>query len=64
MESSKSGHAITSHLGRPVAPAISNEQGSFVFDRVAECNEDGCPLDQLQSDEIMIHPGLIYRQAS
>ena len=32
------------------------------YDRVAECDHDGCPLDQLNKDEVMLKAGLIYKR--
>jgi len=35
----------------------------YVFDRIAECDAEGCSLDQLKKNEVLIRPGLIYRPA-
>lgn len=57
------GPAIGSHLGKPIFSTIESDDGKYVFDRLAECDRDGCPLQQLQKSEKMFNPGLIYRPA-
>ncbi|VAW98235.1 hypothetical protein MNBD_GAMMA21-1376 [hydrothermal vent metagenome] len=57
------GPAIGTHLGKPIFSTIESEDGKFVFDRLAECDRDGCPLQQLAKAELMVNPGLIYRPA-
>jgi len=57
------GKPIGTHLGKPIFSTIESDNGKFVFDRLAECDRDGCPLDQLKKNELMFHPGLIYRPA-
>jgi hypothetical protein len=56
------GTPIGTHLGRPIFSTVETEEGKkYVFDRLAECDHDGCPLDQLARNEILFRPGLIYR---
>ncbi len=57
------GPPIGTHLGKPIFSTIESEEGKFIFDRLAECDRDGCPLDQLDKNELMFQPGLIYRPA-
>ena len=57
------GPKIGSHLGQPIYSTIEAEGHKYVFDRLAECDRDGCPLQQLQKNEILFQPGLIYRAA-
>jgi len=38
------GPAIGTHLGKPIFSTIESEDGKFVFDRLAECDRDGCPF--------------------
>ena len=57
------GPAIGTFLGRPIYQTITEEERQYVFDRLADCDEDGCPLDQLNKDELMMNPGLIYKIA-
>lgn len=58
------GPQIGSHLGKPIFSTVETEDGNkYVFDRLAECDLDGCPLNQLAKNELMFHPGLIYRPA-
>lgn len=63
MSKPKYGPPIGTHLGKPIFSTIESDQGKFKFDRLAECDLDGCPLDQLQKDELMVNPGLIYKSA-
>lgn len=63
MEKPVYGKPIGSHLGKPIYETIETEGNVYVFDRLAECDYDGCPLDQLSKNEIMFNPGLIYRAA-
>jgi len=58
------GPAIGSYLGKPIYESIKNDEGQYKFDRVAEGDRDGCPLDQLKRDEILFVPGLIYKQVA
>ena len=57
------GPPIGSHLGKPIYSTVQSEGHTYVFDRLAKCDADGCPLDQLRKNEVMFHPGLIYRAA-
>ena len=57
------GPAIGTFLGKPIYKTIKEEQNQYVFDRLADCDDDGCPLDQLNEGEMMINPGLIYKVA-
>lgn len=57
------GAKIGSHLGKPIYESITQFEKKYKFDRLAECDRDGCPLDQLKKDEILFEPGLIYRAA-
>ena len=58
------GEKIGSHLGKPIYKTITQFDKKYVFDRLAQCDGDGCPLDQLNKEEILLIPGLIYRPAS
>jgi hypothetical protein len=58
------GPKIGSHLGKPIYESITQFKTKYVFDRIAQCDTDGCPLDQLRKNEILFEPGLIYRPAS
>lgn len=49
------------YLGQPIHQTIESRNATYVFDRIA-INIDGeFPLDQLDRDELLIRPGLIYR---
>ncbi|NOZ52761.1 MAG: hypothetical protein GXP08_06390 [Gammaproteobacteria bacterium] len=63
MEKKRFGQAIGTHLGKPIYESITQSDIHYFFDRVAECDRDGCPLDQLNKDELMFAPGLIYKQS-
>lgn len=56
------GPTIGSHLGRPIYQTIIDEGTQYLFDRIAECDFDGCPLQQLNKNEVMLKSGLIYKQ--
>ena len=53
---------IGTHLGKPIRKTIESDGNVFQYDRVAECDNDGCPLDQLNKDEVMLKAGLIYKR--
>ncbi len=53
---------IGSHLGKPIHKTIESDGTVFQYDRLAECDNDGCPLDQLNKDEVMLKAGLIYKK--
>lgn len=63
MDKREYGPAIGSHLGKPIYESITQSETKYVFDRVAQCDRDGCPLDQLAKNELMFNPGLIYKKA-
>lgn len=63
MEKVSYGPRIGSHLGKPIYKSIERNGYRYEYDRLAWCNEEGCPLDQLASNEVLFKPGLIYRQA-
>ena len=58
------GRAIGSHLGKPIYESIQEEETRYTFDRLAKCDEEGCPLDQVKQNELLVNPGLIYKKAS
>lgn len=55
------GPAIGSYLGKPIYETIVQYDAKYIFDRVAQCDRDGCPLDQLNKNEMLFNPGLIYK---
>jgi hypothetical protein len=58
------GNPIGSHLGKPVYDFVIQSGKKYIFDRLAECDSEGCPLDQLNKDELLFVPGLIYKKAA
>ena len=64
MKKENFGPAIGSHLGKPIYKTFNSDGVAYVFDRIAECDLDGCPLQQLAKNELMLKSGLIYKQAS
>lgn len=62
MKESRFGRTIGSHLGQPIYESIVQSGKKYIFDRLAECDRDGCPLDQLNKGELLFNPGLIYKQ--
>lgn len=55
------GPKIGTYMGKPIFESIRNQQGTFIFDRIARYADDGFPLDQLSKDEMLFGDGLIYR---
>lgn len=55
------GAPVGNYLGQPIFKTIQAHNGTYVFDRIAECVDGEYPLDQLNKDELLIRPGLIYR---
>ena len=52
---------VGNYLGQPIFKTIQARNGTYVFDRIAENIDGEFPLDQLNKDELLIRPGLIYR---
>ncbi len=55
------GNQVGNFLGHPIAEKITTRNGIYVFDRIAENVDGEFPLSQLNKDELLIRPGLIYR---
>ncbi len=64
MSTQKYGRAIGSHLGKPIYESFKDQDKTYIFDRLAQCDSEGCPLDQVKHDELLLQPGLIYKKAS
>jgi len=58
------GPAIGSHLGKIIYKSFQEDNIKYIFDRLAQCDTEGCPLDQVRRDEVLLAPGLIYKKAS
>jgi len=52
---------VGNFLGQPIYQTIESRSGTYVFDRIAENIDGEFPLEQLNKDELLIRPGLIYR---
>jgi len=52
---------VGNYLGQPIRETITASTGTYVFDRIAKNVDGEFPLDQLNKDELLIRPGLIYR---
>ncbi len=63
MSDCRFGKPIGWHLGKPIFDTVVQADKKYIFDRLAECDRDGCPLDQLNKGELLFTPGLIYKQA-
>jgi len=61
---SQYGRAIGIHMGKPIYESFQEQDRTYVFDRLAKCDDEGCPLDQVKEGELLVNPGLIYRKAS
>ncbi len=58
------GPSIGSHLGKPIYEFFQEQDICYIFDRLAQCDTEGCPLDQVKKNELLLNPGLIYKKAS
>ena len=58
---SRNGHAIGNYLGKPIFESIEVQDEPYVFDRIAQYEDDEFPLDRLSENEVLVEPGLIYR---
>lgn len=63
MSERRFGNPIGTHLGKPIYDFIVQSGRKYIFDRLAECDRDGCPLDQLRKGELLFSPGLIYKKS-
>jgi len=61
---SQFGPRIGNFMGKPIFQSIDAPEGRFVFDRLARYADDGYPLDQLSSNEVMFPEGVIYHRES
>ena len=52
---------VGNYLGQPIYQTIESQNETYVFDRIAEHVDGEFPLTQLNKDELLIRPGLIYR---
>lgn len=64
MRNKKYGPVLGSHLGKEIFETVEEDSHKYIFDRIAEGDDDGYPLNQLRKNEVLFEPGLIYRQAS
>jgi hypothetical protein len=55
------GLQVGNYLGQPIFQTIESGNGTYIFDRIAKSVDGEFPLDQLNKDELLIKPGLIYR---
>ena len=55
------GNAIGNYLGKPIFESIEVQDDTYVFDRIAQYEDDEFPLDRLSANELLVEPGLIYR---
>ena len=62
MEKIHYGPQIGSHQGTPIYETIESNGYKYRYDRLAKCDCEGYLLDQPHENEVMLHPGLIYRQ--
>lgn len=58
------GPSIGSHLGKPIYQSIESDGVKYNYDRMAEPDTEGYPLQQLDNNEMLFNPGLIYKKAS
>jgi hypothetical protein len=55
------GSQVGNYMGQPIFQTIESTSGTYVFDRIAKSVDGEFPLEQLNKDELLIKPGLIYR---
>lgn len=55
---------VGTHLGHPIFKNVQKDGVNYVFDRIAECDDDGCDLTQLRPHELLLKNGLIYHRQS
>ncbi|MDT8387990.1 MAG: hypothetical protein RQ736_10775 [Thiogranum sp.] len=55
------GQKIGNYMGKPIFESIELREDTYVFDRIAQYEDDEFPLDRLSENELLIEPGLIYR---
>jgi len=55
---------LDDYLGHPVYQTIEVHNVLYIFDRIAVNIDGEFPLDQLNKDELLVKPGLIYRPKS
>jgi len=55
------GQRIGNYMGKPIFESIELSEDIYVFDRIAQYEDDEFPLDRLSENELLIEPGLIYR---
>lgn len=53
--------AVGNYLGHPICRTIQSHDTTYVFDRIAVSVDGEFPLEQLNKDELLFRPGLIYR---
>lgn len=53
---------VGNYMGQPIMKTISVPGRTYVFDRIARNVDGEFPLDQLNRGELLVKPGLIYRQ--
>lgn len=54
-------HAIGVYMGKPIFESIEVQDDTYIFDRIAQYDDDEFPLDRLSANELLLEPGLIYR---
>lgn len=59
--SNAQGAKVGNYMGQPIFKTIESRNETYVFDRIAKNVDGEFPLDQLNKDELLIRPGLIYR---
>ena len=58
------GDTIGNFLGEPIYQSIQEDGKNYIFDRIADGDDEGYSLFQLRKDEILVNPGLIYRASN
>jgi hypothetical protein len=56
------GPVIGDFMGRPIFKSLEQSGTAYEFDRLANCDADGCFIQDLKNSELFVKPGLIYRR--
>ena len=60
----KLGPTVGSFLGKPIFKRVTDQSGTYIFDRIARCDDQGYSLHLLAENEILLAPALIYKRDS
>ncbi|MFK5915131.1 MAG: hypothetical protein QM484_12225 [Woeseiaceae bacterium] len=59
-----SSSTVGTHMGKRIYASIELDGLKYDFDRMGECDIEGCHLQQLVRNEVMLPGGIIYKKAA